>query len=331
MKTRFENLYLRLAPGLSPLTRQLKRLHRDDGGATLTEFIIMLPIFLMVFNGVMILGEFTRKGTEAPIIAYKETFKEVLPFQDDNWFAAKHMQPTIAAADAGLQLAGDSKAHNISGAVTAGANLAEGSTYLGMGLNGTMGESFSRANMMTMKPSTDLQGCESNGPSWPSDCFTMNDQSGPQALSGSFIPNSSNGKLTSDLKDLTGDSEYAYTLFNDGPSVQAFSGGGGGILGTLNAVVTGLGIRPALAANSRYGTVSGMSKETFTFAGISMEMEAHYNVLVPPSPKGPMMDEMTATAISRLSMVGQDHYDDVLGIAWNQPLGSENLDVPDYH
>jgi hypothetical protein len=302
---------------------QLAGLHRNESGATLTEFIIMLPIFILVFNGVMILGQFTRKGIETPIRAYQDTFEKVLPFQTDfgQW---THMQTAAAAASAGSQLAGDAKVHNLSGAVEATANVSEGAAYTGLGLRGHMGESYARTNSVAALPGTTLKGCDGIGPAFPSDCIDLNDSNGLGAMS------TSNGKLTSDLSDLTGGSDYADQLFNDGTNVPDFSGGGSGILSMVNSVISAAGIRPVLAANIRYGTVYGEFKEPYSFAGLSMDMQAQFSTLVPPTPKGATMDAAVATAITRTTMESHDHYTDLLGIANDQPLSSESFSVPSY-
>jgi hypothetical protein len=304
--------------------RALGGLHRNESGATMTEFVIVLPVFILVFNGVMVLGQFTRKGSEAPIRAYKKTFENVLPFQTNWWGQPAHMQTGAAAIDAGIQLAGDAQAHNLSTSVNIASNISEGAAYTGLGVRGHMGESYARTNALTVLPGTELSGCDSIGPAWPSDCTDLNDSSGISAIT------TTNGKLTSDLTDLTGDSDYAYALFNDGTDATAFTGGGGGILAMLNAVITAVGIRPAIAANVRYGTVYGKHQESYTFAGRTMNMDVYFSTLVPPTPKGAASDAAWAAGTTRTTMLGIDHYDDLLGIAWDQPLDSESISVPSY-
>lgn len=306
----------------------VRRLHRNESGTTLTEFVIMLPVFLMVFNGVMILGQFTRKGTEAPIAAYKDTFEKVIPFQKQTWFSGVHMHPVSGSIDAGIsQLANTSKVHNVSTSVKWVANGAEASAYTRQGLQGSMGESYARAIVPTAMPGAKIQGCDGIGPAWPTKCEKLNTSSGINAVVSTF--GTSNGKLTSRTKDVTDGSKYAYALFDDSISVPNM-GGGSGLLGMLNQFLTATGIRPALAANIRYGTVSGTAGDPYTFAGITMDMRAHYSVLVPPTPKGKIADGAMANAVTRLTMAGNKQYDKLLGIAWNQPLSVSNFSVSPY-
>lgn len=298
------------------------RLHRDESGATLTEFVVMLPVFLLVFYGVMELGQFSRKGSEAPVKAYKQTFEEALRYQKDFYAIDWNTHPTTAAGHAGDQLFGTgmisegSPVHNRSDAVKIAANTTEALAYKGLLENGHMGESYERAN--AVGTIIDINGCEGVQPGASNDCYQLND-----------------GRLTDDIEDLVGDSQYAKSLLSDAPDVQEFSNvTNGGVFGALNAVFDGFGIRPAMAAGIRYGTVTGRHEEDYTFAGRTVEMNAYFNTLVPPGThggnQGQRADAAYATAISRLTMQGQQHYENLLGIDYANDLESEDLTVPDY-
>lgn len=320
------------------LRRLIAPLHLDDSGATLTEFVIALPIFVMIFSSVMLLGEFTRKGTETPVVAYKQTFGEALRFQKSYWTLDWNLGPVPAAADAADQLAGtgflgeSSMAHNHSTAVKVTSIATETLAYTGLGARGHLGESYARANLMTVVPGGDVYGCDSLSVEYPSaECAKLNDSTGGGAIG------LSNGWLVSDLKKITGPtngSEYAFDLLNDGPSVSEFVKPSGGLWGKLNNAITGTGIRPAIAAGIRYGTVSRRVKEDFSFAGRTMTFDAHFSTLVPPSAQGgtlgPVIDATRATAVTRATMQAHPHYADLLGIDWNQPLRSKTIDVPEY-
>lgn len=315
------------------LRRALGTFHVDQRGSTLTEFVIVLPIFVLVFNGVMILGEFTRKGSEAPIRAYKQTFDQALVFQKDFFTADWNVVPATAAVDAADQLAGtsmmgdSSPAHNSSGAVEVVANVTEGAAYGGLGFRGTMGESRTRAGAIAVVPGTKLYGREGPGPAMPADSTRL-DGTGDE------------DRITSDLKDLVGESEYAFDLLNDGVSPSSFSGSGGGAFSALNSLVTAAGIRPAFAAGIRYGTVSARHEEDFTFAGRTISIDAHFSTLVPPGTtgddtcpvfgQGPRCDAARATTVSRLTMEGHEQYKDLLGIQFSNPLDSVNANVDPY-
>lgn len=303
------------------IRRRLAWFERDESGATMTEFVIMLPIFVLIFNGVMILGEFARKGSEPPVRAYKATFSKVIDFQKSAFAVGWSMQSTAGGGHAGDQLAGTgwvsdaSPVHNRSTSVKVAANAAEASTYGLLVADGHMGESFARASAPGL--AMDIEGCEGIEPPASNDCYQLN---------------GSDDRLTRDINDLVGGSDYAEALLDDSIEFSGFSGNS--FLDVLNDSLDILGARPALAAGIRYGTVSGRHEETFTFAGLSKDMNAYYSSLIPPSTtgggQGPRLDALRATAVTRLTMESHDHYGELPGIGWSQPVPSESYSVPDY-
>lgn len=307
---------------LASMRRILGKMHRAETGTAMTEFIIVLPIFLLIFNGVMILGQFTREGTTRPIRAYKDTFEKVLPFQKDFPMATWSISPASGAVEAGVHMTDShSPVHNVSPMVKGAAIVTEGLTYTGMGIKGTMGESYARANALTLVPSMKLMGCKKNGPDWTSGCTELNKTMGG---TGDF----NNGNLTANIDKIIGDSEYANALLNDAIQPAAFKPGT--VLSTLMSGITVLGIRPALAAGIRYGTVYGRADDSYTFAGQTMEMDAYFSVLVPPATQSPKLDAARAGLTTRASMLGFGHYEKLLGIKGSQPLKSASFNVPNY-
>jgi hypothetical protein len=304
--------------------RRLSRwFNRNESGATMTEFVIMLPIFVLIFNGVMILGEYTRKGSEPPVHAYKATFGKVIDFQKSAFAVGWSMQSTAGGGYAGDQLAGTgwvsdaSPVHNRSTAVNVAANAAEASTYGLLVTDGHMGESFARTSAPGL--AMDINGCEGIEPPASNDCYQLNGN-GPDE------------RLTRDITDLVGGSEYAEALLDDSIEFSGFSGNS--FLDVLNDSLDILGARPALAAGIRYGTVSGRHEQSFEFGGLSKEMNAYYSSLIPPSTtggsQGPRVDALRATAVTRLTMESHDHYSELPGINWSYDLPKVSHSVPDY-
>lgn len=292
----------------------------------MTEFVIMLPIFVLIFQGIVKYGQFTRKGSEPPIQAYIKTFDQTTELQKTNPFSPnRHMQPVSGAVDAEKQLKDDSP-HNKSGTVEKAALGWEGLTYGAQGLRGTMGESATRVK--TTATAADIEGCE--GPYTPEsdNCVELGGMMG------------SNSYASSDIEDVTGDAAFAGDMMNDGFSAPKDQPSASGPLGALNSLVDMAGVRPALGAGIRYGTVTGSESETYSFMGRDMEMNAYYNTAVPPATTGgdlgPSADHWRATGVSFLTMHGHDYYNNLPGIAMDQPLdGGSDADftvddLPDY-
>jgi hypothetical protein len=304
------------------LSGSLRRFQHDDSGATLTEFIILLPFFILCFQGVYTLGHLSEKNTHAPIKAYKQTFNKALAYQNSYYEVGTSWQTTAAAIDSGAQLATTSTPHNDSGVVEAVSGVWDGATQIGLGAEGTMGESFVRS--WAVGQVADLNAFyEYDRSGWlSSDDFEVIQLDKP----------GSDRLLTRDITDIVGESELARQLLDDGTSVSNFSNiSGGGAFGALMSVLSGTGLRPAIAAGNRYGTVSAKVTEVHPFPGGSIDSEAWFVTSIPPGTTGqPRVDALRATAMTRGTMHGLGPYKDLLGIKYSQPLDRESISVDSY-
>ena len=266
-----------------------RRLADDERGTTLTEFVMTLPIFVMIFIGILQLGTVTAHSVVVDARAYKETWDLAIPVSKEKVSLA-HMTP---ASGGGLAVKAISYEHTRSSLQQGAVQAAELMTYQGLAKDGTLGESYNRA------------------------------------LPAEKVLNIGNldGNLQSSLSpDLIGNSKYAKDLLNE--SVD-FAASGSGALSQLNGFVTGAGIRPAIAAGMRYGAVVGEASDSTSWLNFPVNYRAHFNTLVAPYPMGTAEDELTTTAVTRLTMEAQNPYAEVLGIAFEQPLSSESINVPD--
>lgn len=122
--------------------------------------------------------------------------------------------------------------------------------------------------------------------------------------------------LTDQLNGVTGESAYAQKLFDDSGSASTYYPGN-------SSSVSSHGLRPVLAAGVRYGTVVGSNHETVEVGGNSIELAHYFTTLVAPKPSS----EATASAIARSTLDGHGPYDNLLGIAQDQPLDADSIDV----
>lgn len=77
----------------------LSRFHRRDAGAVMTEFVIMLPIFVMLFVGIVELNRLQRAANKAHVMANKlmwETSVEVMTSPPNSMWADPHQVEEIA-------------------------------------------------------------------------------------------------------------------------------------------------------------------------------------------------------------------------------------------
>lgn len=91
-------------------------------------------------------------------------------------------------------------------------------------------------------------------------------------------------------EDVIGDQPYPHSLLNDGPNRPKPDG----IVGLITAVLAGSGAVPAMAAGIRYGEVFGEENRSFSVGTLgNFSAEAHYDVLVAPSPLKGAATKMT--------------------------------------
>ena len=81
--------------------------------------------------------------------------------------------------------------------------------------------------------------------------------------------------------DVIGDQPFPQSILNDGPNRPTPSG----VVDIITALLSGSGALPAMAAGIRYGEVFGEQNRTFSVGVIgNYTAEAHYDILVAPSP-----------------------------------------------
>ncbi|QED27059.1 pilus assembly protein [Microvenator marinus] len=268
----------------------LSRFHGDQKGATLAEFVLTLPIFIMCFVGIVQLGLWSEKSVKVWAKAHRITFAQAT-LVNQSRFSLQHMQPQAAGAVSLGQLAFGNKPLNQSGIQRGLILAAEGTTYGDMALRGHWGESSTRTLpvdlVVQMKPPLE-------------------------------------GMRTRNSADILGGSALSRDLLND---TANFSGSAGGALGVINQFLSGSGTRAALAAGQRYGTVIGWSSDSMTVAGRTVSMRAHFNSLVPPFPLTGTEAQFLPMAITRVTMENHRAYSQILGINWSQPYPGGSISV----
>ncbi|MBA2663132.1 MAG: pilus assembly protein [Bradymonadaceae bacterium] len=273
------------------------RFHRGESGATLTEFVMTLPIFILIFMGMMQLGQFESMAGKAWGNAYKDTWARALPitqaqdmavdFSDLTQIHANAQSASVAA----LHQMSSHRPHNDHDLIKLEVTLAEATTYGGLGVNGHWGESFQRTrpanNYMRFRH---VDGLVANNPN-----------------------------------QILGNSAYARALLDDaGGALPIQPGGGSGPMASLNSIINGQGLRPVIGAGIRYGTVNGTKEVDHTVMGRTVSMRAHFNTLVGPQPTS---DHVTM-AVTRTAMERYNPYSEMLGISMSQPLRGETISVP---
>lgn len=257
-----------------------QRLHRDERGTALTEFIIVLPIFVLIFAGVGHLTRLNKTAIRLGATSYSKMWVEAKKVQTDD--PSDHRTPASAA---GLIQAHSAQYRGLQ-EETGMQQIVKhetGSHANGLTQSGHMGESFERV------------------------------RSARQNIEIAHI----DADVTSQLNGVTGESAYAQKLFDDSGSASTYYPGG-------SSSVSSHGLRPVLAAGIRYGTVVGSDHDTVDVGGKQIELAHYFTTLVAPKPSS----EATASSITRQALNGHGPYDNLLGIAEDQPLDAESISAP---
>ena len=80
--------------------RAFSALHRSEDGTAMTEFVIVLPVFILLFVGMNELYKTNRQGLRAKIMAAKSTWEASMGVANAGQFGAfEHQHHVIAAAN----------------------------------------------------------------------------------------------------------------------------------------------------------------------------------------------------------------------------------------
>lgn len=261
----------------------LQQFDRDEAGTSLTEFAIILPIFLMLLNFMLYMGAAGNTLTYEWNDAQRQLWSEVRTGQQlghegiQSGAPGQHnTQPAAAATHATAHLTNYSSSKQIESLGTA-VDSHETGTYSAMGSNGHWGESDSRAAPVANQVPVFVDGNRSH---------------------------------TNNPSDVIGGSRFAETLVDDGSGAQ-----------TIDYEINS-GIPAVLGAGIRYGVAHVVREVTYDFPhGESFNVKAEYNLLVPPRP--PHNAELWAMEVIRPQLDNYSPYSDMLGIDHEQPLSEE--------
>lgn len=202
--------------------------HADDEGTALTEFVITLPIIILLFSGIVTLGQLGMAATRVKARAQSDMWRKVVdprPIDD-------HVSPRLAAFK-GARYFSD-------GEYLAGLDSA--TTFAG----GHWGESYVRVKPLALEPAAR--------------------QTTPGNVPG-LARAPAIGEVTQDPERKIGDSPFAATLVKDNLDRDVLPQNKD-INSILTSVTVGSGIVPYLGAGIRYGTEFGEATDTVKGYGL---------------------------------------------------------------
>lgn len=115
------------------IANTVRDIARNESGSAMTEFVICLPVFVLVFIGINNLTKLEKEGIATKIRGTQAVWREAIPVQKG--YDIQHMQPTIAGAMETAGVWGQTSTNYLAdGYQTAGA--------AGLALGGTVGEAY---------------------------------------------------------------------------------------------------------------------------------------------------------------------------------------------
>ncbi|TXD35069.1 pilus assembly protein [Lujinxingia vulgaris] len=245
------------------LLQRIKGLGRDEHGVAMTEFVMFLPVFVLIFIGIFELGRVYDGSLRARGMAFVHTVEKFRSVQDtsfkdaitSNGPARWAATPVGASIDSTSQLfrTPPNQRAGIREVVARREAQAFSQTE-GLGQHGSLGEALGRVRLVQA--------------------------AGVELLGVDHI-------INDDLTTFFGDSPLALELFDDRPqNAVSSSMETSGIMGQLgaraNQMINSAGARSAIGANVRYGTLTGRFDSTVPINSLGdVEVSAWYSVLAP--------------------------------------------------
>lgn len=269
---------------IGALKRKIEFLHKDEQGTSLTEFAIILPIFVMILLFIYHMGTIGNAITAERTEAQRDLWQEVATLQtqshtgvDSGDSFQTYVTPQRGAQHSREHLADYPAKRQIDGRLSEEVTSHQNRVYQSMGAQGHWGESHAR-----------VQPAEGR-------MRLFGDERRAAANSSAVI----------------GESRYAQGLVVDS--------GGNEIDYEVNR-----GMPAVIVAGLRYGSVHAIRQREVEFHHdeFNMRINVSYDVLVPPNP--PFNGEQWAIDVSGQHLRTFRAYDDLAGIAQNQPLREES-------
>ena len=259
------------------IASRVKKLHHGEDATAMTEFVIGLPVFILLFVGIINLQMAGSNSIIVKGVAHQKMWRKAIDVQT-GYVPDWSVNPALAAGHA-------SWFHSQTGGSALDYALDAGDgAAAALGLSGgIMANSYSR-----VKPIDFVENV------------------------GAY-----DGRITYDLNAeyLVSESDsVTNALMNDAMDYGSFSSiTGNGVLGGLNSVVDFVGMRPAVAGGVRYGISGDWHEQSVNLIGMpETTYYARSHVANAPRPTS----RYITFAVVRLAMEKDSHYTTAIDFDW---------------
>ena len=279
---------------MNAISSRLRHLLRDQAGTTITEFVIVLPVFLLIFAGIGRMYALQSTSTAIQLRATHQMWSHALETQrqqDTNAFSGSVNHAHIAlAADAAQRL---SQAPQATPAQVKGFMSQRWSS---LKRGGSIAEiSLIHDRIRPMVRDFNLDEFDQ----------TLSSAAGSPNLNFEAPPTTHTQLVSTAMAQRLFDETASLTpVVAAGPSRDTF-------FTPLRTVNTS---RPVAAANLRYGLAHAQAQDTVDIFGVPIELSTGFDVLVSPvSARDPAQPGL-ARAVVRNTLETQDLYNTLLSI-----------------
>ena len=292
---------------MGSIQRLLRRFDRNEGGATLTEFVITLPVFVLTFVGILNLYAIEDMAVRGKATAFADALTHFRTIQSDYIPFDWTVNPVLAGARAGVWHNGVSQSRQRDRA----ADLVLDTVPIGAG---HMMESYSRLLV-------------SGPPSWAAETVQLDPAVAPMTVDALMTENPTKSPVTGNTRygiemSGTADSIFAKPLMSDLVSINGLSNSKSW-MGFVNNALTVAGARPAFAAGLRYGVAEGKHDESHTFMQRSWQVQTSTHIAAPSRPTS----KWFPIVITRAKLGDSEAYDnDILAFEMRVNTSSEEAE-----
>lgn len=301
--------------------------HREQRGSAMTEFVMTLPVWIVVLYVIWDMGMVHMHVTNTQIVAQTDLWSKAIPLtrpfdptsgQSPDSESAKYMVPALGGAQAIAAQSKARNAHNGHGTFSTIEGPIHGAAVIGLG--GSLGGGF-------------------NVGAGDSHYVESTYRIGNMTAGMSNVPET---KLKAkDVVDISEEKRYPVMMLNDGLDTNFdFSGDSASskVASILMSALDSSGALHSIVAGARYGAVAGESTGDYKgLFGWNVKPGYAYDTLVSPAPYTTDAANYIPMMVARLGAEAADGEKYAVALRFckgdwsgNTPAGNSNVDTDSY-
>mgnify|MGYP000392062111 CR=1 FL=1 len=300
----------------------IRTLHLDEDGTTITEFVVVLPVFVLIFSATLALSKMQHIGIETQIRASSQMWDNALAVQTGDF---QTPDETYTTASAGAVLAGNNLSTQTANADAL--NFMQ-QRWQATGTGGHMGEAnFMVGRLYNNNHIDSSLGLDNYSKiSTAHARYNLNTLALTDSVGDIFDPTQQRAAFqllndTNTLNDLpnsinlpTTMSASSYQLLLSGDPTNNPEGD------IYTRALTSNSSRLALAAGFRYGNAQGFHQETVVHPMLpgAPQLSAGFTTLLAPRAAANNQDYLQTNTVSHMTLMSQQLYSTLLAVNFRE-------------